>query len=188
MNIANKLTLLRVGLAFVCIGLILRDSLISLLLALVIFILASLTDLLDGYLARKKKLVSDLGKILDPIADKILIIGTFCAFLELGIINAWMVSLIMLREFIITGLRFYGLNKGVVLEARRLGKNKTVSQVTGICVIFIALILSKIFPASKVVFFLYSICIPVLMWYVVLITVFSGIHYFWANRKAIRTF
>ncbi|MFA7676545.1 MAG: CDP-diacylglycerol--glycerol-3-phosphate 3-phosphatidyltransferase [Candidatus Omnitrophota bacterium] len=188
MNIANKLTLLRIGLAFVCIGLVLRDSCISLLLALIVFILASLTDLLDGYLARKKDLVSDLGKILDPIADKILIIGIFCAFLELGVINAWMVTLIMLREFIITGLRFYGLNKGVILEARRLGKHKTVSQITGICVIFISLILSKIFPVSKTVLFLYNFCIPVLMWYIVLITVFSGVHYFWANRKAIRTF
>lgn len=188
MNISNKLTLLRILLAFVCIGLIVKGSLMALIAAFVIFGLASLTDFLDGYLARKNNLISDLGKLIDPIADKVLIIGVFCAFLELRIINAWMVAVIMLREFIITGLRLYGLNKGVVLEAKRFGKHKTVSQVVGITVIFIALILSKIIPSSNLVEFLYNRFIPLLMWYIVLITLFSGIYYFWINRKAIRTF
>ena len=137
MNTPNKLTMLRIGLAFVCIGLILKNSLVSLIFSFIFFILASITDFLDGYLARKNKLTSDLGRLLDPIADKILIIGVLCAFLELGVINTWMVSLIMLREFIVTGLRLYGLNRGVVLEAKRLGKHKTVSQVVGIFVIFV---------------------------------------------------
>lgn len=188
MNVANRLTILRLLLAFICIGLILKNSFISLSVALAIFCLASLTDFLDGFLARKKNLVSDLGKLLDPIADKILIIGVFCAFLELGIINTWMVSLIMLREFIITGLRLYGLNKGIILEAKRLGKHKTFSQVVGVFVIFLTLILSKITPQSLFVFFLYQKFIPILMWYIVIITLFSGIYYFWVNRRAIRTF
>ena len=188
MNIANQLTILRIVLAFIAIGLTLGDTFGSLLAAFIIFGLASLTDFLDGFLARKKGIVSDLGKILDPIADKILIIGIFCAFLELDVVNAWMVSLIMFREFIVTAMRFYGLNKGVVLEAKRLGKHKTVSQVTGIFVIYIALILAKKFPMSKGVIFLYNTFIPALMWYIVIITVFSGINYFWSNRKTIRTF
>jgi len=188
MNIANKLTILRIFLAFICIGFILKNSFSSLLVALVIFSLASITDFLDGFLARKYNLISDLGKFLDPIADKILVIGVFCAFLELGIVNSWMISLIMFREFIITGLRLYGLNKGVILEARRLGKHKTFSQVLGIVVIFIALILSKKFADSKLVFFLYQKFIPALMWYIVIVTLFSGVYYFWVNRKAIWTF
>lgn len=188
MNIANKLTISRILLAFICIGFVLADSLVSLIIALVVFILASLTDFLDGYLARKRNLISDLGKLLDPIADKILIIGVFCAFLELGVINAWMVSLIMLREFIITGLRLYGLNKGVVLEARRLGKHKTISQVVGIGVIFLSLILSKVLPQSKAVVILQGWLIPILMWYIVAITLLSGVYYFWVNRRTIRTF
>lgn len=188
MNTPNKLTILRIGLSFVCIGLILKNSLISLISAFIFFILASMTDFLDGYLARKKNLVSDLGKLLDPIADKILIIGVFCAFLELRVINTWMVSLIMLREFIVTGLRLYGLNRGVVLEAKKLGKHKTVSQVVGIFVIFITLILSETMPQSRVVFSLYQRFIPLLMWYIVTITLLSGIYYFWVNRKAIKTF
>ena len=188
MNIANKLTISRIILAFICIGFVLSDSLSSLVVAFIIFIIASITDFLDGYLARKHNLISDLGKLLDPIADKILIIGIFCVFLELGVINAWMVSLIMLREFIITGLRLYGLNKGVVLEAKRLGKHKTVSQVVGIGVIFLTLIFSKVLPQSRVVIFLESQFIPILMWYIVGITLLSGVYYFWVIRRAIRTF
>jgi len=188
MNIANKLTVSRILLAFVCIGLILRNTLASLLAALFVFCLASLTDFLDGFLARKRNLISDLGRLLDPIADKILIIGVFCAFLQLGVMDAWMVSLIMLREFIITGLRLYGLSKGVVLEARKLGKHKTVSQVMGVFLIFLTLILAKIFPEARPVSFLYHKFIPLFMWYIVVITLFSGIYYFWVNRRAIRTF
>jgi len=188
MNTPNKLTILRILLAFICIGLILKNSLISLIAAFVIFSIASLTDFLDGYLARRDNLVSDLGKFLDPIADKILIIGVFCAFLELGAINAWMVSLIMFREFIVTSLRLYSLNRGIVLEAKKLGKHKTFSQVLGAFVILLALILSRISPSSKIVIFLHQSFIPLLMWYIVVITLVSGICYFWVNRRAIRTF
>ena len=188
MNISNKLTFLRIFLSFICIGLILANRFFSLFLAFIIFIIASVTDFLDGYLARKHNLVSDLGKFLDPIADKILIIGVFLAFLQLRVVNAWMVSVIMFREFIVTGLRLYSLNKGVVLEAKRWGKHKTFSQVLGVFIIFITLILSKVFPQSQLVYFLYQTLIPLLMWYIVIITLFSGVYYFWVNRHAIRTF
>lgn len=188
MNTPNKLTFLRILLAFICIGLIVGNTFFSLVLAFLVFIAASLTDFLDGYLARKHKLASDLGKLLDPIADKILIIGVFCAFLELGVIKAWMVTLIMLREFIITGLRLYGLNKGVVLEAKRFGKHKTFSQVIGAGVIFISLIIAKVVPYSRSAIFLRARLIPLMMWYIVIITLFSGVYYFWVNRKAIHTF
>lgn len=189
MNISNQLTFLRILLAFVCIGFILQNSFASLIIAFLVFIFASITDFLDGYLARKKNLISDLGKLLDPIADKILIIGTFLAFLQLKVIvNAWMVSVIMLREFIVTGLRLYSLNKGVVMEAKTLGKHKTFSQVVGIFFIFITLILVKSMPSNNVVLFLYIRVIPIMMWYIVAITLFSGVHFFWVNRKMIRTF
>lgn len=188
MNTPNKITILRILLSFVCIGCLLIDNLYLVLIAFAAFCLASISDFLDGYIARKRNLVSDLGKILDPIADKILIIGAFCAFLELGVINSWMVILIMFREFVVTGLRLYGLNKGIVLEARKFGKHKTVSQVVGVFVLFLALILSKIFPGSTIVPFLYQKIIPLVMWYIVIITVSSGAYYFWINRRAIRTF
>jgi CDP-diacylglycerol--glycerol-3-phosphate 3-phosphatidyltransferase len=188
MNIANWLTMLRILLAFICIGFILQDTFISLLAGFCVFVVASFTDFLDGFIARKRNLISDLGKILDPIADKILIIGVFIAFLQLGVINAWMVSVIILREYIITHVRLYNFNKGVVLEAKALGKHKTFSQVLGILFIFITLLLYKELPGNKVVNFLYSTLIPWVMWYIVSITLISGVHYFWVNRRSIKTF
>lgn len=159
------------------------------LFAFVIFIVASITDWLDGLFARRNNLVSDLGKLLDPIADKILIIGVFLAFLQLEVVvNAWMISIIMLREFIVTGMRLYSLNRGEVLEAKRWGKHKTVSQIVAILFIFIAFLLFKKFPTNNIVIFLYTKVTHVLMWYVVMITLFSGVYYFWANRRSIKTF
>jgi CDP-diacylglycerol--glycerol-3-phosphate 3-phosphatidyltransferase len=189
MNIANYLTFLRIILAFICIGFILGNTFSSILFAFLIFIFASITDLLDGIFARKKNLVTDLGKILDPIADKILIIGVFLAFLQLEVVvNAWMVSVIMLREFIVTGMRLYSLNRGEVLEAKKWGKHKTVSQVSSICIIFIAFLLFKKFPNNAFVCFLYNKFTHMVMWYVVAVTLFSGISYFWINRRSIKTF
>lgn len=189
MNIANYLTFLRIILAFFCIGFILRNNFNSILIAFIIFIIASLTDLFDGMFARRHNLISDLGKLLDPIADKILIIGVFLGFLQLKVVvNAWMVTVIMLREFIVTGLRLYVLKSGEVLEARRWGKHKTVSQVAGIIVIFISLLLFKKFPQNNFVIFLYTKLTYLIMWYVVIITLFSGFYYFWTNRRAIKTF
>lgn len=188
MSIANKLTFLRIFLAFICIGLILINRFSTLLIAFIVFILASITDFFDGYLARKKNMISDLGKFLDPIADKILIIGVFLAFLQLRVVNAWMVSVIMFREFIVTGLRLYSLNKGVVLEAKKWGKHKTISQILGIIIIFIIMILYSLFPSSHRIIDLYYSFIPLIMWYIVIITLFSGVYYFWVNRRIIRTF
>ena len=188
MNIANKLTILRIILAFFCIGFILADTYNYLLIAFIIFILASITDFFDGFLARKQNIITDLGKILDPIADKILIIGVFLAFIELNVINVWVVSVIMLREFVVTSVRFYGLSKGVVLEAQMLGKHKTVSQIAGIVIIFLVLLARKVFPASLTVGFFYSRFIPWMMWYIMAITLFSGFNFFWSNRKTIVTF
>ncbi|UCG34576.1 MAG: CDP-diacylglycerol--glycerol-3-phosphate 3-phosphatidyltransferase [Candidatus Omnitrophota bacterium] len=187
MNTANRLTVGRIFLAFICIWLIVRNTLASICGAFAVFVVASLTDFLDGYLARKKQIASDLGKILDPIADKILIIGVFLAFVELGVLKAWMVGVIMLREFIVTGLRLYCLNKGLVLEAKRFGKHKTISQIVGVVFIFITVILFNLVE-NKTVNFFYHGLIPIVMWYVVLITLFSGVYYFWENRRAIKTF
>ncbi|MCM8819884.1 MAG: CDP-diacylglycerol--glycerol-3-phosphate 3-phosphatidyltransferase [Candidatus Omnitrophica bacterium] len=189
MNISNKLTFLRIILALVCIGFILQNTFTSIIIAFLIFIFASFTDFLDGYLARQKNIISDLGKIIDPIADKILIIGIFLAFLQIKVvINVWMVTAIVLREFIITGLRLYCLSKGEVLGAERWGKHKTVSQVIGVFVIFITFIFYKKFPYNNFVLFLYTKLIHFLMWYIVFITLFSGIYYFWKNRRLVRTF
>ena len=188
MNVPNYLTLLRIVIAFLCMAFTLWNNILSLITALLLFILASFTDFLDGFIARKYNNVSDLGKLLDPIADKILILGIFLAFLKLDIINVWMVIIIMAREFVITGVRLFALNRGYVLEARRFGKHKTASQMAGVIYVFTVLILIRIFPQSAVISLLYYKGIPVFMWYIVIVTAFSGIHYLWANRKIIRNF
>ncbi len=188
MNISNKLTFLRIFLAFFCVGFILLDTFLSHLLALILFIVASSTDFLDGHLARRSNATTDLGRVLDPIADKILIIGVFAAFVEIDLISIWMVIVILLREFIVTSLRLYALRKKVVLEAQRFGKYKTFSQVLGILIIFSFLVLSPIFPEAAITGFLHNYAIPVVMWYIVAVTLFSGIYYFWLNRQTIKTF
>ncbi|HDN86403.1 MAG: CDP-diacylglycerol--glycerol-3-phosphate 3-phosphatidyltransferase [Candidatus Omnitrophota bacterium] len=188
MNLANQLTFLRIILSFLCVGLTLKDTFLSLIIAFFTFVVASLTDYLDGFIARRKNLVSDLGKLLDPVADKILVIGVFLAFLELGVVNTWMVVVIMLREFVVTGIRFLGLNRGVVLEAKKFGKNKTFSQILGIVIIYLILILEKAYPKNYIVRILSGQFIPLLMWYIVGVTLFSGVYYLWANRRLIRTF
>ena len=98
-------------------GLILKFDLRYLTLGLIVFIFASFTDFLDGHIARKKSVISDLGKIMDPVADKILIIGTFLAFLEKGIVNSWLVIIIMVREFLITGMRLFALRQDKVIDS-----------------------------------------------------------------------
>ncbi len=187
MNLANQLSFLRIILAFLCAGLILKNDLLSLVGAFFLFLFASLTDYIDGFIARRKNIISDLGKILDPIADKILAILVFLAFLELGIIHAWMVGIIILREFTITGIRLFALSKGVVLEAKRFGKHKTFSQMLAILIILLFLIISKFYP-QEVIKRLSSIFVDLIMIYVVLATLFSGIYYLWANRHLIKTF
>ena len=105
LNIPNQLTILRIILAGFCIYFITINTLTTLVIALIIFIIASLTDYFDGMIAKKYNLITNLGKLLDPIADKLLIIGVFLTFLELGILNIWVVIAIIARELIITGLR-----------------------------------------------------------------------------------
>ena len=188
MNIANYLTLSRIVIAFLCIGCILINTLASLATAFILFLLASFTDFLDGFIARKQKKISDLGKLLDPIADKILIIGIFLGFLEIKVVSIWMVVVIIAREFIITGVRLFALRSGHVLDAKRWGKHKTFSQMLGINVIFVILMLDKVFPESIAIDVLRNQVIFVLLCYIVIITAFSGLHYLWVNRRIIKNF
>lgn len=184
-NIANQITVSRIFLAFLSIGFLLTDTLWGLIASLVIFILASFTDFLDGFLARRKNIISDFGKIMDPIADKVLIVGMFLALVSMDVVNLWMVIVIILREFLITSLRLYALSKGKVLSAQKFGKHKTVSQIVGIGLILFLMILERNATLSvgvvhRVIFFV--------LWWIVFITIFSGMVYFWSNRKLIKTF
>ena len=122
MNLPNKLTLLRIVLVPVCMALMLTGHFY---IALGVFIVASITDFLDGYIARKNNLVTSFGKIMDPLADKILVFGALLCFLQLGFINSWCVAIILAREFFVTGMRVVAVDKGKVIAASWWGKVKT---------------------------------------------------------------
>ncbi len=129
MTFPNVLTLSRLFLAFLLWPLLLWDSIGSKLLALLIFILASLTDLFDGLIARRRHTTSIFGAIMDPIADKVLILSALISFVGLGIVPLWAVLVISIREIAITFLRLWLMHRGVVLPAELAGKQKTVSQI-----------------------------------------------------------
>lgn len=130
MNTPNKLTLLRIIMIpfFVLFMLVPIGGDSHKWIALVIFVVASLTDLLDGYLARRDKLVTNFGKFMDPLADKLLVCSAMICLIELGKLPAWVVIIIISREFIISGFRLVASDNGIVIAASWGGKLKTVSQ------------------------------------------------------------
>lgn len=187
MNVPNKLTLLRVVLTFVLMFLLFSKGLLARYLAFITFIVASLTDLYDGRLARRKNLVSDFGKLMDPIADKILVLAAFLAFVEMKIIPAWMVVLIIARELIITSLRLLAITRKTYLAATIGGKHKTLSQIVTIFTILIFLIVKETalrffsFWSSGLEYWLHWGIVG-LMFVTVILTLISGISYLWRNR------
>ena len=134
MNLPNKLTLIRIVLVPVCMALMLTGHFY---IALGVFIVASITDFFDGYIARKNNLVTSFGKIMDPLADKILVFGALLCFLQLGFINSWCVAIILAREFFVTGMRVVAVDKGKVIAASWWGKVKTNVQIFSVILGFL---------------------------------------------------
>lgn len=131
MNLPNKLTILRVVfIPFFLVALLVDGIPAGKWIALALFVIASLTDMLDGKIARKYNLVTNFGKFMDPLADKLLVSAALIAFIELGKIPAWVVIVIISREFIISGFRLVASDNGVVIAASYWGKIKTVIQMT----------------------------------------------------------
>ena len=191
MNMPNRLTVLRILLSFVFMFLLFCPGLLCKILALLVFLLASVTDFYDGYIARKYNLITDLGKILDPIADKILVLAAFLAFVEMGIVPGWMVVIIIFRELLITGIRFSAVNKGKILAAGKAGKHKTVSQMVAIGIILAYLILKEgsrtitgQWPAVAECYA--QTIINVFMVITIFLTVWSGLTYVQQNQIIFR--
>jgi CDP-diacylglycerol---glycerol-3-phosphate 3-phosphatidyltransferase len=188
-NIANKITLLRIVLTFVFMVFLSIEGLVPKIISLVIFILAALSDFLDGKIAHKKNMVTDFGKLMDPIADKILVLSAFAAFVQMQLIKDWMFMIIISREILITSLRLFALNKGKVLSAGRIGKHKTISQM--IIILFILGFI--VFKEVRITYFiwnpawdnLFNFSVNIIMWFVVVLTLYSGFSYLWENRKII---
>jgi CDP-diacylglycerol--glycerol-3-phosphate 3-phosphatidyltransferase len=168
MNLPNKLSVLRILLVPIIIYLILINSLTTSIAALVVFVSAALTDKYDGHYARKHNLITTLGKILDPLADKLLIIGVFTAFVEIGVLSTWPLLIIVARELAVTGLRVVAANQGSVIPANIWGKTKTTIQM----ITAIALIINPL------IFDLPMLLTEGLIWLTVIITIYSGYTYF----------
>lgn len=177
MNLPNLLTLTRIFLVPLLVAVLLRKSAVELdtgwvvltreAIALAIFLSAALTDLLDGYLARRRRQVTTFGKLLDPIADKVLVSAALISLVELDRVAAWMVVLIVSREFAVSVLRNVALSEGIVIVASEFGKAKMVSQVTAVSLLLLA-------PHSAFV----EQVGYVVLWLALLLTVWSMVDYF----------
>lgn len=178
MNLPNRLTILRFILAAVFVALLSLRFPYAHTLALGVFVAASLTDWLDGHLARNVHGVSEFGTLMDPLADKILICAAFISFVELDILPAWMVVLIVSREFCVTGLRLLAANKGSVVSASMWGKLKTTMQMIAASLCLLVLALPDFGTGALVEeWHLNSICLGVVS-VAVLVTVISGVYYY----------
>lgn len=184
-NLPNVLSLSRIILTVFFLFFLFSSLKYSNLIALIIFALASITDYLDGKVARWYNSTSRLGIFLDPLADKILIIAAFISFVELELIPAWMVIVILAREFLITGLRLVAASFGNSIPASRIAKHKTVSQIIAIYLILIFLSLKEYDPAQNLLFYFQDIII-VFMYLTIILTIVSGFSYLKDNRYVFR--
>jgi CDP-diacylglycerol--glycerol-3-phosphate 3-phosphatidyltransferase len=181
MNLPNVLTVSRIGFAVILVYLLSLNSLAGNIWSAVFFFVASITDFYDGYLAKKKGLTSDFGKIMDPIADKVLMLSLFFVLAHIGMLAWWMVILIAIREMGVTVDRLWLMYHGRVLSAERAGKIKTVFQITTVAVILLYLILDQAAFANRWFYQIqntYLGLINLLMLITVALTITSGITYF----------
>ncbi|SFU76108.1 CDP-diacylglycerol--glycerol-3-phosphate 3-phosphatidyltransferase [Alicyclobacillus macrosporangiidus] len=189
MNLANRITLARIFLVPVVVFTLLvrfnfwtvtinhRTTTGSEMIAALVFIIAATTDGLDGYIARKRKLVTNFGKFLDPLADKLLISAVLISLVEMQRLSAWVAILIISREFAVTGLRLVAAAEGIVIAASRLAKWKTATQV----VAMVALIINN-FPFSVIGFPFDTLAVYAM----VIMTLASGVDYFVKNKHVIQ--
>ena len=169
MNIANKLTLSRmIMVPFFLVAVYFEKDSQVLPISAIIFAVASFTDFLDGYLARKYNLITDFGKFMDPLADKVLVVAALAVLVEMNLIPAWMIVLIITREYAVSILRAIAANTGQVIAASQGGNAKTVSQTIAVLMLLLNI--------------KYGIYV---MWIAVILTFVSGMDYLMKNKKLI---
>ncbi len=175
MNLPNKLTLLRVCLIPFFVVFMLADiGAWQKWVALAIFVVASLTDALDGHIARSRNLITNFGKFMDPVADKLLVCSALICFVKMDYIPAWIVIIIVAREFIVSGFRLVASDQGIVLAAGIWGKLKTVCQM----VMTIVLIMN----IDNAVFYVLG---QILIYASLILTIISMVDYIWNNRQVL---
>jgi len=190
MNLPNKLTVSRFLLTVAFLAVMFSQVKYHKSIALVLFIAAGLSDFLDGGIARRRKLITNFGILMDPLADKIMVCSAFIAFVGLNWIPAWMVVVIVARELAITGMRLLAAAKNVVLAAEGYGKHKTISQMVAIIAILVLASYSEWGPLGRALFgFHFPGQTPWIEWFTelakwvaVALTFTSGAIYLWRNR------
>ena len=170
MNLPNKLTMARIIMVPIVMALMIAQQNIA---ALIVFAIASITDFLDGYIARKYNLVSSFGKIMDHLADKLLAFGALIAFIQIGIVSVWAPIIIIAREFFVTSMRVVAVSKGKVIAASWWGKIKTNVQLFAI---IFALLLYKSYPQLA----------GILIWVAAIFTIASWIAYIFENLSVFK--
>ncbi len=192
MNLPNKLTVSRFALTVVFLWAMFSKFAFNDTLALVFFCLAGITDFLDGRIARSRNLITNFGKLMDPLADKVMVCSAFIAFVESTHLNlnapvkvgAWMVVIIVGRELAITGLRLLAASKNIVLAAERYGKHKTISQIVCLIALLVVDAMNEWPEALKNFFAPWTpLFAEIMLWITVVLTAASGLIYLWRNRE-----
>jgi CDP-diacylglycerol---glycerol-3-phosphate 3-phosphatidyltransferase len=189
MNVPNQLTVSRFVLTAAFLVAVFVDFPLHKTVSLLLFSAASLTDYFDGRIARRDKLITNFGILMDPLADKILVCSAFIAFVGLGWMPAWMAVIVVGRELAITGLRLLAASKNLVLAAERFGKHKTISQIVAILSILVQHCYQEAGPVGKLIFGFHLLgkpwvewFAPAALWVAVALTLASGVIYLWRNR------
>lgn len=179
MTTANKITFIRILCVPIFMAILLIDFPGSNYVALALFAVASLTDAVDGYIARHHNQITDLGKFLDPLADKLLVTAAILVLVEWGQITSWIAMIIITREFAVTGLRLVAVTSGRVIAAAKSGKVKTFVSIVAICIM-----LTPLHEVVVIEDFLTVNGIAVAA--ILVTTIYSGVEYFWKNRDVLR--
>ncbi|MDR0876098.1 MAG: CDP-diacylglycerol--glycerol-3-phosphate 3-phosphatidyltransferase [Clostridiales Family XIII bacterium] len=184
MNLPNFLTILRMALVPVFIVFYYLGqggSRLMAALALAVFVIAAATDAIDGHIARSRNMITNFGKLMDPLADKVLTTAAFICFVAFGVIPAWVVIVIIAREFLITGLRSVAADQGVVIAAGLSGKIKTVLQMLCVALILLDTAIGN-GPATHGLWVIVSGAGIICLYAAVVLTVWSGVEYVWKAR------
>ena len=186
LNLPNKLTLIRMFLAPIYLALMLIEFPYHYIVALAVFSVASLTDMLDGKIARKNNLITVFGKLLDPLADKMLTTAALLAFMREGWCSIWIVMIVLTRECAVAGVRLIATAQGIVIPANYWGKAKTVSQMVFTIVIMLLAELDATFDIfANAGWFTLARVSNIMLWITAVLTVVSGITYFVDSKKLI---
>ena len=188
MNWANRLTLSRLGLTILFVIALNSSWQYGRTTALVLFLIAGLTDFIDGEVARRYGVVTNFGKLMDPLVDKIMMAAAFISLVPLRAVPAWVATTVVARDFLITGLRLMATAKGRVLPAERLGKQKTSWQIVTVIFFLTLLAASELrYADERSMWWLRAreVAGPILVYFMVALTIYSGIGFAWRNRELI---